>query len=480
MSLPPLPSAPAGVRYALTVPQSVLFADVSLRGSRREAFEAVFGTDFELDYIVIDDGAMSWDFSGEEHFAQGLFGVTDATVCVRRFIAAMGATARAVEKTSWMLASNATRRSGSAKDVLADLREYWNAYELHMTSLFTFWNVEELLSDALTRILQEGNLHGEIESGLERFLVPSETNYFALERRGFERIAARFGSGSADKGELSEAIESHVAAFGFLLAPFNLGKPPSAATLSERLEEGSLITKRPDVPLVDGRPDLLADIPEPIRELGLLAQELTFWKTERLDVMALADSRAADLYREAAAALSLNTDQLFAMKRDEIDSSLAQGSSVVSAETLAERRAGYCLLLRNGEVGFYEPTQQPASPEPGMAAIPGQLRGTTASPGVVSGRVRRVMDLSEAPLLEAGEILVTPMTRPEYGVALDRAAAFVTDEGGRMCHAAIIAREMKKPCVIGTGQATRLLQDGMVVTVDGESGVVTVDDGSAT
>jgi len=63
------------------------------------------------------------------------------------------------------------------------------------------------------------------------------------------------------------------------------------------------------------------------------------------------------------------------------------------------------------------------------------------------------------------------------GVALDRAAAFVTDEGGRMAHAAIIAREMGKPCVIGTGEATRLLKDGMGVTVDGDNGIVTIDDG---
>ena len=66
------------------------------------------------------------------------------------------------------------------------------------------------------------------------------------------------------------------------------------------------------------------------------------------------------------------------------------------------------------------------------------------------------------------------MTRPEMGAALDRAAAYITDEGGLMCHAAIIAREMHKPCVIGTGHATELLHDGMLVTVDGSNGTVRV------
>lgn len=66
------------------------------------------------------------------------------------------------------------------------------------------------------------------------------------------------------------------------------------------------------------------------------------------------------------------------------------------------------------------------------------------------------------------------MTRPEYGVALDRAAAFVTDQGGLLCHAAIIAREMKKPCVIATGNATQVLSDGTIVEVNGTTGLVKI------
>ncbi len=477
MSLPSLPSPPSGVRYALTVPQSVLFADLSLRGSRQQTFEEVFGAAFELDYIVIDDGAMSWDFTGDDGFSGALFGDTDATRCVRRFVAAMGATARAVEKTSWLLSSNDTRRAGSVEDMLFDLREYWSVYERHMTSLFTFWNVEELLSEALTRMLKETDLQAEIDSGLDRFLVPSETNYFALERRSLERIAARFDGGGKGGEVFKAALQRHVSAFGFLLAPFNLGKPPSVESLSERLEE--VPRGAATAALIDSRSDLLVDIPEPVRELGLLAREFTFWKTERLDVMSLADSRAAELYSSVAEALSLDMDQLFAMRREEIDASLAKGAPTVSEEELAERLSGFCLLLHSGKIGFFEPSRKPAESEVEAAtSTPGEIRGTAASRGIVSGRVRRIMDLSEAPLLEPGEILVTTMTRPEMGVALDRAAAFVTDEGGRMAHAAIIAREMGKPCVIGTGEATRVLRDGMSVTVNGDNGVVTMNDGA--
>ena len=74
--------------------------------------------------------------------------------------------------------------------------------------------------------------------------------------------------------------------------------------------------------------------------------------------------------------------------------------------------------------------------------------------------------------LKKGEILVTSMTTPDYLPSMQKASAFVTDEGGITCHAAIIAREMKKPCIIGTKIATKILKDGDLVEVDADKGVV--------
>ena len=76
--------------------------------------------------------------------------------------------------------------------------------------------------------------------------------------------------------------------------------------------------------------------------------------------------------------------------------------------------------------------------------------------------------------VEIGDIMVSPMTTPDFVPAMEKAAAFITDEGGIMCHAAIIAREMKKPCIIGTKIATDVLRDGDVVEVDAYSGIVRV------
>ena len=99
-------------------------------------------------------------------------------------------------------------------------------------------------------------------------------------------------------------------------------------------------------------------------------------------------------------------------------------------------------------------------------------RGLAASPGRVTGAVRVLRSVDEANRLQTGEILVAPMTSPDWVPAMRRAAALVTDGGGMTCHAAIVARELGLPCIVGARDATSVLRDGELVTVDGGAGVV--------
>ncbi|BBX97042.1 phosphoenolpyruvate synthase [Mycobacterium lacus] len=100
------------------------------------------------------------------------------------------------------------------------------------------------------------------------------------------------------------------------------------------------------------------------------------------------------------------------------------------------------------------------------------LRGLPAAPGSASGRVRVLHTPEEGSRLLGGEILVAPMTNPDWLPAIRRAAALVTETGGMTCHAAIVARELGVPCVVGARNATTVLHDGQTVTVDGARGSV--------
>jgi len=103
-----------------------------------------------------------------------------------------------------------------------------------------------------------------------------------------------------------------------------------------------------------------------------------------------------------------------------------------------------------------------------------EFKGQIAYKGKVTGRVRIVKNKPQMHEVEEGDILVSPMTTPDFLPAMEKAAAFVTNEGGIICHAAIVAREMKKPCVIGTKIATKVLKDGDMVEVDANEGVVRI------
>lgn len=98
--------------------------------------------------------------------------------------------------------------------------------------------------------------------------------------------------------------------------------------------------------------------------------------------------------------------------------------------------------------------------------------GQIAFPGKIKGEISIIENREDYLRFKTGNILVTSMTRPEMAPIMKKAAGFITDEGGVTCHAAIMAREMKKPCVIGTKIATKVFKDGDLVEVDATRGVV--------
>lgn len=105
-------------------------------------------------------------------------------------------------------------------------------------------------------------------------------------------------------------------------------------------------------------------------------------------------------------------------------------------------------------------------------ALSSILTGTSASPGIASGPVKIIMTAAEIGKVNAGDVLVAPMTSPDFVPAMKKAVAIVTDQGGQTSHAAIVSRELGIPCVVGTKMATKELKPDLVVTVDGGSGQV--------
>jgi pyruvate,water dikinase len=115
-----------------------------------------------------------------------------------------------------------------------------------------------------------------------------------------------------------------------------------------------------------------------------------------------------------------------------------------------------------------------SGPSAPLAAAPGTLRGVGASAGMARGRARVARTLDEALAMQPGEILVCPATDPRWTALFGIAAALVTEVGGSLCHAAVVAREYRLPAVVGAHGATGQIHTGEFIEVDGKRGIVTV------
>lgn len=103
-----------------------------------------------------------------------------------------------------------------------------------------------------------------------------------------------------------------------------------------------------------------------------------------------------------------------------------------------------------------------------------EIHGSIAFPGIAVGLVKVINNKKTLSQFKNGEVLVTSMTTPDYYPLIKKSVAFVTDEGGITCHAAIAARELKKPCIIGTKEASEILKNGDLVEIDANEGVIKI------
>ncbi len=158
---------------------------------------------------------------------------------------------------------------------------------------------------------------------------------------------------------------------------------------------------------------------------------------------------------------------------------LLERGEKLAQKTLEERQGFYVIKLENEAITFLTgaAAQALAKAELGLEKIDSnitELKGRVACKGFAKGSVRIVNTNSDMELMEKGEILVSIMTTPRLVPAVRKAAAIVTDEGGLTSHAAIVSRELRIPCIVGTKIATRVLKDGDLVEVDADKGIVRI------
>ncbi|MES2014221.1 MAG: PEP/pyruvate-binding domain-containing protein [Patescibacteria group bacterium] len=211
-----------------------------------------------------------------------------------------------------------------------------------------------------------------------------------------------------------------------------------------------------------------------LRESVELARTYVHFRTFRIDVCLIFCYRARFLFKEISERLNISFIDFTYMTFAEIISALQDGRL---PEDFKERKLGFAVILQGKDAkilsGFEAKELAEQLHYSGETSVD-ELRGTTACIGKVQGLVKLVFTKADSDKVEDGDILVSSMTKPELVPAMKRAGAIITDEGGITCHAAIVSRELKKPCIIGTKIATKVLKDGDLVEVDAEKGIVRI------
>lgn len=151
----------------------------------------------------------------------------------------------------------------------------------------------------------------------------------------------------------------------------------------------------------------------------------------------------------------------------------------VVIDKILPRKSGYILhnLIITSEFDFSEfcRRQKLINPEKdNHQSFQNHIKGIIAQPGdLIIGKAKIIHAARHLAKIQDGDILITPMTNFNYLEAIKKSAAIITDEGGVTSHAAIVARELKKPCITGTKIATKLFHDGDILKVDANTGIIT-------
>ncbi len=365
-----------------------------------------------------------------------------------------------------------------------DLLGKYHARHFAVWTLGMIPNVLELensfLADYLKDWLKKKGLDaGEVMSAFQELSTPRELSMAQKEEREMLSLA-RAANPEAD-------LEKHRQTYNWLhfgwIGPSlseryfigvheGLYKQGDAKRLLEKLLER-------DEQLVENKKRWIERLKAPtdIADIFRLLEELLFIKAHRMDALYMSYEAVQPLLKKIAREHYLSLQQVYALyydwlvemiKNDDVDAVRINNIGRYAVQYFDGRQIH--LLVGEEARELIRPIKETLPTIEKMD----KLKGECAFPGKALGRVCLVNKAEEMKKFKEGDILVSNVTDPSLLPIMKKASAFVTNQGGLTCHAAIVARELKIPCVIGTKIATRILKDGDMVEVDAEKGKVRV------
>jgi len=373
---------------------------------------------------------------------------------------------------------------------LADLfKKFANKNYEASTSMLLPLEIQEFLEKRIRGML-ESRGEGNVEQKLAVLTAPEKVAENAREFEALLCLAAKTRAANLKLYDLNQetldSIDGHIRGFGWINAGGFEGNPWTRKQIIERMRALKNDPQKALEEMREGKRANKEEAEKLMKKLGLnyeeetiikITKEYLFIKTMRMNAFMKANFIARPFLSEIASRTHIGFFDLVYLTPEEITDYLEKRTEP-DKKKLEERKRGYGVLILENEARTFEGRdlqnfKKQFLVEEGSRQVQ-ELKGKTAFKGVKKGIVKIVKGISDLAKVRQGDVMVTPMTEPKFVPAMERAAAFVTDEGGILCHAAIVAREMSKPCVTATKNATKVLKDGDLVEVDANNGVVRI------
>jgi phosphoenolpyruvate synthase/pyruvate phosphate dikinase len=302
-----------------------------------------------------------------------------------------------------------------------------------------------------------------------------------IEQEALQLIADKANNSSIDDPEVQALLDKHTSDYCWLEMGYQFqGTPLRKQDFQQRAEQ-LMTTPIQSLPtaaeIAEKQEQITADLNIDKEHLLLFKAlgELIYLKEYRDGIYCRTHYELDFLIKEILKRFNLSKDIGWHMTHMEYEQLLSTGK--IDQENILKRKELFVWLFDDKEtLATGEQARDIIRHELGTLGVQeksvNELHGNVASPGHAKGPAKIVRNESELQKVNKGDILVAYMTKPSYLPAMKKAAAFVTNEGGVTCHAAIVSREMKKPCLIGTKIATKVFKDNDVLEVDANKGIV--------
>ncbi|MFA6553426.1 MAG: PEP-utilizing enzyme [Patescibacteria group bacterium] len=341
------------------------------------------------------------------------------------------------------------------------------------------------LTDAIAR--REKDIHRQAEY-FEILSSAKELSQFRLSQKLILHIAEiKRHPARASKERVRLLVRKWLRLFGFFGFFYMYGRPFTERDVLARIKDFGVKAIRQELAVIRKQQQFTAYAEKLMNQLHFTASEKALVKTLRQityctntfdETCHYAAWRMHDFWQEVSRRIGVTYDQMNWLLVSEIVGLLRRGSKAGPSmlHSIHMRQNNHVLLWEQGRlsllIGRQAEYYHRRQPHERINQRQKSLIGQSASPGHVRGTVKVVMSIAELHKVKRGDVLVAASTTPAHVPAMEKAAAIVTDEGGLLCHAAIVSRELRIPCVIGTKIATKVFKDGDRVEVDAIKGIV--------